>query len=542
MNNEIVEAAWKSRLLGARIEYWAQRQPDKLMIQCGEDALSWSDVERMSRQLAGSLQTAGVNQGDTVAVISTNRIEMVLSLFALARMGAIAVPLNVYLRGEFLRFQLADAGARVVIADQAGIASVRALPAAPDDLALLVALEEEPDQPGPQSPHLVRYTDLLCGTASFVAPDISIEDPVALLYTSGTTGMPKGCIYSHGYYMATSIACIESDWMRPDDIIFCPFPLFHTAGYSIFLGGTIQCGASMCLDQTFSASEFVHRVIHAGATVAHGVGPMGMAILATPESPADRQHRLRLCTWPPMSPEHQLRFEARFGVSVISGGYGQTECVPITTLSAAEARLHRTSLGHASPYMEVQVVDDHDNPVAPGVIGEIVTRPRRANAMFSGYWQRPEASVALWRNLWHHTGDLGRSDDAGFFYFVDRKKDAMRRRGENVSSYELEQAMLKHPAIAAVAAHAVPSPLAEDDIKVCIVPAGGTPPTPGELHDFFKANLPYFAIPRYVQFFDALPTNANGRVMKHKLRELGVADAIDLEALGYRVERDDRRG
>jgi crotonobetaine/carnitine-CoA ligase len=203
----------------------------------------------------------------------------------------------------------------------------------------------------------------------------------------------------------------------------------------------------------------------------------------------------------------------------------------------------RHTLGPPTAHYEIRLMDDDDTEVPPGVAGEICVRPRTPGVMYSGYWNRPDETLAAWRNLWHHTGDMARLDEAGRLVFVDRKKDALRRRGENVSSLELEAAILAHPGIAAVAVCAVASPLGEDDIKACVVAGPGAVLEPGELFEFFKNTLPYFAVPRYVQVRDALPVNALGRVMKHVMRDESVPEGTwDFEALGYAVERDERRG
>lgn len=192
--------------------------------------------------------------------------------------------------------------------------------------------------------------------------------------------------------------------------------------------------------------------------------------------------------------------------------------------------------------MTVKLFDDEDREVPVGEVGEFVMRPDRPNMMFQGYWANPEATLQVSQNLWHHTGDLGRMDEDGFFYFVDRKKDSMRRRGENVSSFELEQALERHPSIGAVAAHPVPSDLTEDDIKVCIVLEPGEEPTAEDLFEFFRTSLPYYAIPRYVEFLPELPANAVGRIQKFKLRERGVTpETLDFEKLGLIVDRGQRR-
>jgi carnitine-CoA ligase len=202
----------------------------------------------------------------------------------------------------------------------------------------------------------------------------------------------------------------------------------------------------------------------------------------------------------------------------------------------------RHTAGRPTSNFEVRLVDDDDRVVPTGEVGEIVVRPREQDVMFLGYWNRADATVAASRNLWHHTGDSGRADEDGFITFVDRKKDALRRRGENVSSMEVEAVIMRQPAVERAAVHAVPSELTEDDIKVCLTLRDGATLSPGEIFEFCKANLPYFAVPRYVEVVATLPLNAMGRIMKHVLRKRGLTpDTWDLEALGFVIGRDERR-
>jgi crotonobetaine/carnitine-CoA ligase len=226
---------------------------------------------------------------------------------------------------------------------------------------------------------------------------------------------------------------------------------------------------------------------------------------------------------------------------VYSEIYGQTECNPITANPWREDLRRRDSMGRAVPGLAVEVHDDDGRPVPPGVVGEVVVRPQEPEVMFQGYWGKPEATVAAARGLWHHTGDNAVADADGYLTFADRKKDSMRRRGENVSSIELERAILEHGSVAAVVVHAVPSPLGEDDIKACVIPAEGAEIDPAELFDFFKSTLPYFAVPRYLEIVDEFPVNAMGRVLKHELRAAGIGNALDFEAMGLTVARSERR-
>jgi crotonobetaine/carnitine-CoA ligase len=227
---------------------------------------------------------------------------------------------------------------------------------------------------------------------------------------------------------------------------------------------------------------------------------------------------------------------------VLSEAYGQTECFPVTMAPATLDRV-RGTLGPPTEHFEVGLLDDEDNEVGAGEVGEICVRPRHPQVMFSGYWNRPEESLASWRNLWHHTGDLARRDADGSLRFVDRKKDAVRRRGENVSSLELEAAIRRHPGIKDVAVCAARASLGEDDIRATVVAVPGAVLEPTELFAFFTSSLPYFAIPRYVEVVPQLPVNALGRVMKHVIRDREFsADGWDFESLGFAVSHAERRG
>jgi len=269
---------------------------------------------------------------------------------------------------------------------------------------------------------------------------------------------------------------------------------------------------------------------------------MGAAILATDPSPADRDHAVRRIMCAPLTLEGQATFRDRFGVEPWVDIFGQTECMPTTLTPLSSDRRDPKGCGIAAPDLEVALLDDDANILDGEATGEICLRPKAPYAMFDGYFEQPEATLASFRGLWYHTGDYGRRLESGAFAFVDRKKDSLRRRGENVSSLELEAAINRHPNVVECAVHPMPAELGEDDVKAVLVLVEGERVEPDELFAFFKQSLPYYAIPRYVDVIDALPRNAVGRVMKHKLREAGnTASTIDCEALGLTLSRDERR-
>lgn len=526
------------RIVGDLLRTRADAAGGSAYIKCGKDWVTLGELDLRSERIAGGLADIGVKRGDRVAILLPNSEELIGLIFGAAKVGAIQVPLNYWLKGAFLQYQLADCGASVLVTDRAGFDS--AAPLLGGTGVDRVVLLEPVDEPDGTSTTIVSFEEM-CGSGSS-APTVRLSpgDVLSLSYTSGTTGLPKGCMLSHGYYTAIPGTYRDAGFFVRGDRLFSAFPLFHMSGVMSFMSPLV-IGGSAVFDLAFSASTHMSRAAAEGATVLWGVGSMGLAILATPPAPSDPEPGFRLAMWVPMHPTKQIEFENRFNTPVTSELYGQTECSP-TTISAVDGVRKRDSAGPAGSHVEVRIVDDHDFEVPTGEVGEIVVRPKEPYVMYSGYWGKGDATTETWRNLWHHTGDYGRADDDHFIYFVDRKKDALRRRGENVSSLELEMILMKHPSIATAAVCGVPSPLGEDDIKASIVWHAGAAASPEELFDYFKAVLPYFAIPRYVDVRDSLPTTTIGKVMKNVLRDEGVTVSMwDFDALGLTVARSDRR-
>lgn len=523
--------------VGELLRERAREHPNLPYIWCADDRLTFGETDARSDRIAAGLAEMGVAAGDRVAIVAQNRVEFLELFFASAKLGAVEVPLSVFLKGEFLRYQLDDCQAQTVIADAAGIEAVAQVVDGLPELKRIVALD---DTAGPPGVEVVPYPHVRESEAPVPLPDVGRATLHSILYTSGTTGMPKGCMLAHGWYLNNAITASEMMEYKPDDVLFTCLPLFHAWARGLVMGALVHRLLAV-VDPLFSVTRLIERAAETGASVFSGVGAMGMAMLGREPSPAEREHRLRAALMIPFTPEQQQAFRERFGAVVAAQLYGQTEIGAITYARLSEDR-PLDSIGRAAPYLDVGILDDDDAEVPPGAVGEICVRPHVAHAMYQGYWRKPEATVEAWRNLWHHTGDYGRTDEAGWIYFVDRKKDALRRRGENVSSVELERAITAHPAIAEAAVHAIPSPMTEDDIKACIVLASGASVEPADLFAFFAERLPYFAIPRYVEVVPELPRNATMRVMKHLLRARGITpETWDLEAMGFGMPPDERR-
>jgi carnitine-CoA ligase len=490
-----------------------------------------------SRTLAQRFQQAGIRPGDRVAVLSAGRMEVVETFFATAYAGAINVILNSFLKGELLAHQLELTKPQLLITDGAGAAAARAVIGQLSHQPRVVSL----DTPG-QPFAWVRESPAACGEAGPDPVTRRPEDPVSIVFTSGTTGRSKGCVISNRYFVESGRRMAEHFPLGSEDLYYTPYPLFHVGGQAAGLSYGLAAGCALAFDAEFHASTFWDRVRELGATYVQGTAAVGASLLARPATAADGDNPLRRASFIPMAHEAQRAFAERFGVQVVSEWYGQTEMSPICMNTAWRSGGCLGSMGRPLPDVDVRIVDGADEPVAPGTPGELTVRPRRPGIMFSGYWDQPDRTVEAWRELWYHTGDLAVELPDGSLSFVDRKTDSVRRSGENVSCFEVEQVLLRLPGVTKVAVHGVAGELVEDDIKAWIVPGEGAVLGPRDVFEHCAKRLPYFAIPRFVEFTEQLPVNALGKVVKDALREPGASKGHhDLKALGLVLNRAERR-
>jgi crotonobetaine/carnitine-CoA ligase len=360
-----------------------------------------------------------------------------------------------------------------------------------------------------------------------------------LIYTAGTTGASKGCMISHNYICNLARQAIDSVHYGQGDVFWTPLPLFHINA-AANVAAVLLAGVRAAIHPRFSLSNFWPEIARTRATVISLLGSM-ISLIA---DAADTEHsrkcfgQIRVVSGAPFTPQLQEIWRQRFGVQVARApGYGLTEAAMITSLKYASTAAPGSS-GRRNDDFDARVVDEGDNELRPGEIGELVCRPRRPHVMFEGYWKQPGETLRAFRNLWFHTGDIGRFDEHGYFYFVDRKKDCIRRRGENVSSVELEAVLRLHPEIVDVAVHAVPGELGEDEIKITAMLRTAGALSEEVLCRWIIERVPYFAVPAYIEFRSDLPRNAVGRVLKHELRAQGVTEATwNREQAGVSIEK-----
>ena len=491
-------------------------------------------------RLASHLSACGVGPGDRVSTLLENAPEQVVTFFAALRLGAIQVPVNTAYKGEFLRHQLADSGAKVLVVQ--GDFVSRAVEVVGDDATPeleQVVVVGDPDAVLEARP-VSAWSEWMARPAPGALPaiDAGPGDIACFIYTAGTTGPSKGCMLPHNYVVSLADQ-ITRAWERTaDDVVLTPLPLFHFNAISVCVVGSLLVGGHASIARRFSVSRFWPEVRRTGATMVSMLGSLAILVANAPEHPDERDHRLRLCAAAPMPPDVDRVWRERFGCATFSAGFGLTEASLLSLLPAGEANRPGAAGRRNGDEFDVRLLDDDGNEVPTGAVGEIVCRPAGPNLMFTGYWRRPDATVDAFRDLWFHTGDLARLDADGFLYFVDRKKDSLRRRGENISSFEMERTLFGHPEVHDVAVHAVPSDVGEDDVKVTAVLRTPSAVTEESLCRWVAERVPFFAIPRYIEFRDDLPRNPVGRVLKYLLRDEGVTAATwDREAAGVTFER-----
>jgi carnitine-CoA ligase len=502
------------RTLPFMIERAAQLHGDRPLLRFEEAVWSYLELRDDAARLAGALAAAGIAAGDRVVVVSENRPEVLRLWLACAWLGAVLVPINTALRGEGLRHALASAGAKAV--------------------ALEAAFRERVAEAGAGATWVLDESGLPAPGEPVPPHAVGPGDTCAVLYTSGTTGPAKGVLCPHAQWYWWGINTGEVLAIGRDDVLYTNLPLFHTNALNAFCQAVVA-GATYVLGPRFSASAFWPRLAESGSTVTYLLGAMVSILLRRPEGEHDRAHRVRVTLAPATSAELHGPFLERFGVRLIDA-WGSTETNIVISNTLADLR--PGTLGRVLDGFEARVADEHDAALPDGQPGELVLRHREPWAFASGYDGMPDATAAAWRNLWFHTGDRVVREPDGTFRFVDRLTDTIRRRGENVSSYEVEQALLAHPDVAAAAVVPVPSELGEDDVLACVVAREGAELDPVVLLRFCEPRLPYFAVPRYVDVLPDLPLTASAKVEKRRLRKRGVtASTWDRERAGYTLRR-----
>ncbi|MCC3313617.1 acyl-CoA synthetase [Nocardia africana] len=474
---------------------------------------AFGEFESRTNALADVLRAKGIAAGERVALVSLNSTHMLEVLFAVAKLGAVTVPVNFRLTAAEIRYILDDSGASIVFCSSGLTATVEQADGA--TVREVIELPSAADRSRTTDSH---YEQLLAG-GDTTRVEVAVEgaDLCAIMYTSGTTGVPKGAMLTHANMVWNAVHYITVDTgLRPDDIALTAAPMFHIGGLGVYTLPLFYLGGTTVIMESFAAGPWLDLLDRYRPTAAFCVPAMWAAIEAAADNPVRDLTSLR-ATFSGGAPCPVVLIEAlrRRGL-YLTEGFGLTETAPLTTyLDADEVAEHAGSVGKPVNHVRLRIVDDHNQDVAPGQVGELLIRGPN---VFAGYWHKPEATAAALREGWFYSGDLARCDEDGYYEIVDRKKDMVITGGENVYPAEVEQVLYRHPAVAEATVIGTPDPKWGEAVTAVIVRKPGHPVEAADLITWTRERLAHFKCPRVVEFVEALPRNATGKVLKRELR------------------------
>jgi crotonobetaine/carnitine-CoA ligase len=497
------------------LERRARHAPDHVFCIWKDEKITIGALDEAVNRLANGLAGIGIRPGDHVATMMANSPRHIHVMLALAKLGAVWIPINIHLKGPSLEFTLQHSHPRATIADSQhqellrphlGPVELRIwLDGAPAGEIAYETLEAHPSAANP--PFRPAGSDVLC-----------------ISYTSGTTGQPKGVLLTDKMMRACGYGCALCGNLEAGDTILVWEPIYHAGGNQMVALALVH-DVTIVLTEKFSASNFWPTVHRHGVNAFHYLGGILQILLKQPRRPDDADNPMVKAWGGGCTLETWREFEERFGVAIYED-YGMTETSSYATYNP-ERRLG--SIGRELPYFTVRIGDDEGRPVAAGTIGEIMVREKEPGLLLPSYYDNPEATASALRDGWLHTGDLGRADADGYFYFLGRKKDSVRRRGENISAWEVERVINDHPEIVESALIAVKSDVGDEDLKIVIKPVAGRKPDPRQIAEWCVDRMPYFQIPRYFAFVEDFLKTPTERIKKELLSR-ATDDCWDREA------------
>jgi long-chain acyl-CoA synthetase len=481
----------------------AERSPESPAIRLGEVELSYGELDERSARLGTLLRERGLEPGDRVGVMLPNVPEFPVAYYGVLRAGLVVVPMNVLLKRREIAFYLEDSGAKLLLAWHGFAEEARG--GAADAGAELIEVE-----PASFAEALAKLepTPGLFDTAE--------DDTAVILYTSGTTGKPKGAELTHlNLFRNADVSSRTTSEIAPGDVVFGGLPLFHSFGQTVSMNASLKVGACLTLVPRFDPGEALATMQRDGVTHFYGVPTMYGALLHHPERESFDTSALRICiTGGASMPVEVLHgFEEAFGTIVLEG-YGLSETSPVACSNHPDKERKPGSIGTPLEGVEMRVVDEDDNPVAQGEVGEVVIR---GHNIMKGYWQRPDATAEAMRGGWFHSGDMARTDEEGYFYIVDRKKDLIIRGGYNVYPREVEEVLYEHPKIREAAVVGVPHDEWGEEIGAAVVLHEGEELPPEEISTYVKEQIAAYKYPRVVWFLDELPKGPTGKILKREI-------------------------
>lgn len=491
----------------------------------GQKFLSYGEMELRTRKLANSFRGLGIGPGDRVMILLRNSIEFVESWLALHRLGAVAVTVNTAYRGMFLEHVANNSAARFIVTAPDFVPTVIDSEPQYKHLKAIICTGAVPAT-GETKLELLSYADLHNGPQTGIDTIVGGADIGTIIYTSGTTGPSKGVLIPHAQMYLNAAVTIEKTGLGRHDRFYSCLPLFHVNALVIQLVSAVSLGAPISVAEGFSASSWLDDVRESGATITNLLGVMTEFIVRQPETPHDADNALDVVCAVPISPAFGEKFEKRFGAQLVEL-YGSSEANCPIYMPRNEKRRDNGCGKLATEWFDCIVADPETGAELPdGQVGELLIRPKLPYGFMAGYNAMPDATVKAWRNLWFHTGDAMRRDEDGWYYFIDRINDCLRRRGENISSFEIEQVVMSHPAVADVAVIGVPSPFEEkeQEVKLCVVLEQGQAVSAQDIYEFCAPLVPRYAVPRFVELYAELPKTPTNKVQKAELRKHGIRE------------------
>lgn len=512
------------------LESRAAEAPDATFFTFADEVWSFSDFNTAANCLARNLARKGIGKGTHVFVLMDTSSDLMLLWFALSKLGAVEVSVNTAYHGDLLRHLLKISQATVCVFDSRFDSVIREVS---DNLAMF-------DQTIVRGSNGGAATDFaglrMAGEDGNLDVPLAQGDITGIIFTSGTTGPSKGVMLSYRYLTAYGLMYAEINGLKDDDVVLNFLPFFHIAAKFLTIA-TLACKGRMRLQGRLSISTFWDEVRAHGVTNFLGVGGVCNMLVSRPPRPDDGDTSIRTIYAVPDPADIHLELEERFGCQITTV-FGSTEAGLPIFRGVGDDYAPR-ACGRVSPYYEVMIADENDNPVPVGKTGDILVRPKYPYLVGSGYIGMPQQTIEAWRNLWLHTGDRGHLSEDGWYYFDDRSSDSLRRRGENISSFEVETLVSKHPSVSEAVVVAGPSEVGEDEVRVLVVLREGKSLVPEELLEFCYGQMPYFMVPRFIDIVQDVPRTATAKVEKYKIRLAGLTEATwDCNAHGWKVTRD----
>ncbi|MCL5957737.1 MAG: AMP-binding protein [Chloroflexi bacterium] len=526
---------FRERVIHRVLERQAAKYGDRTFLYFKDKEFGYRDLDFAASKVACGLQKVGIGKGDKVAIVMDNCPEFLFLWLGLSKLGAIEVPINTAHKGDLLIYMLGKSDSCTVVLHSQYLDRVAPVLDNTPKIETVVVLDTTGQGMPKLDKRVLDWAQVVDNDGGYKREDVLWSDPFVIMFTSGTTGPSKGSLMPQNYALHMGEICWEAAQYSEEDRLYNALPLFHGNAQVLSTMPALMSGAQMVLAERFSASQFWDNVKRYGCTEFNYIGSILPILYKTEPKPDDGDNPLRVVLGGG-APMHLFdAIEKRFGLTIIEG-YGMSE-IGLPLMNTPKVRRPATC-GKPHPDYVVRLVDDNGVEVGPNTPGELLIRPSKPYCMLLEYYNMPDKTVEAWRDLWFHTGDYLCRDEDGYFHFVDRKKDALRRRGENISSFEVEKVINSHPAVLESAAVAVKSELGEDEVMVCMTLKPGESLTPLELIKYCEERMAYFMVPRYLRFVEALPKTPTQRVEKYRLRDEGVTpNTWDREAAGYKLKR-----